>query len=62
MIVKVARAAEKQIAKLPVSEQRKIVRRLALLATQPFAGKKLAGEYADLRSLRAWPYRTVYYR
>lgn len=52
--------AEKQFLKLPKPERRKIEKKLKLLAENPHAGKKLAGEYANQRSLRAWPYRIIY--
>ena len=52
--------AEKQFLKLPNSERTKIEKKLKLLMKNPLAGKKLAGEYADQRSLRAWPYRIIY--
>jgi len=34
---------------------------LAVLAENPHAGKKLKGEYKDFYSIRAWPYRVIYY-
>ncbi len=52
--------AEKQFLKLPKPERRKIEKKLRLLAENPHAGKKLAGNYANQRSLRAWPYRIIY--
>ncbi len=52
--------AEKQFLKLPKPERRKIEKKLKLLAENPHTGKKLAGEYANQRSLRAWPYRIIY--
>jgi mRNA-degrading endonuclease RelE of RelBE toxin-antitoxin system len=52
--------AEKQFLKLPKPERNKIEKKLKLLSQDPHAGKKLAGEYAEQRSLRAWPYRILY--
>lgn len=52
--------AVKQLKKLPKTEVIKIIRKLELLAKDSTAGKQLKGELADLRSLRAWPYRIVY--
>ncbi len=52
--------AEKQFKKLPKPERSKIQKKFNLLAENPQAGKKLAGEYAGQRSLRAWPYRIIY--
>lgn len=52
--------ADKQLRKLPKTEQKKILRKLLLLALEPLIGKLLKGEFEGLRSLRAWPYRIVY--
>jgi mRNA-degrading endonuclease RelE of RelBE toxin-antitoxin system len=52
--------AEKQFRKLPKPEQRKIEKKLKLLSVNPHAGKKLTGDYAQERSIRAWPYRIIY--
>lgn len=53
--------AEKQFIKLPKTERKKIEKKLKLLAENPNAGKKLVGEYANQRSIRAWLYRIIYY-
>lgn len=53
--------AEKQYQHLPKSEQTKIKKRLYLLKKNPKEGKKLSGLLSKTRSLRAWPYRIVYY-
>ncbi len=52
--------AQKQFLKLPKPERKKIEKKLKLLTENPHSGKKLAGEYANYRSLRAWPYRIIY--
>jgi mRNA-degrading endonuclease RelE of RelBE toxin-antitoxin system len=52
--------AQKQFLKLPKSERAKVEKKLKLLTQAPYAGKKLSGEYANQRSLRAWPYRIIY--
>lgn len=52
--------AKKQYGKLAKAEQPKVKRKLALLAKNEGVGKKLGGEFAGLRSLRAWPYRIIY--
>jgi mRNA-degrading endonuclease RelE of RelBE toxin-antitoxin system len=52
--------AEKQFRKLPKPEQRKIEKKLKLLSVNPHTDKKLTGEYAQERSIRAWPYRIIY--
>lgn len=53
--------ATRQYNHLPKSEQAKIKKKLSLLETESLAGKKLSGEFSELRSLRAWPYRIIYY-
>lgn len=50
----------KQLKKLPLSERKKVIRKLELLQSDPKAGKELRGELEGLRSLRAWPYRIIY--
>lgn len=52
--------AVKQLNKLPLSEKKKVIRKLELLATDSLVGKALKGELAGLYSLRAWPYRIIY--
>jgi len=53
--------AEKQYGKLPKIEQKKIKKKLATLEENQKSGKKLSGNLSELRSLRAWPYRIIYY-
>jgi mRNA-degrading endonuclease RelE of RelBE toxin-antitoxin system len=53
--------AQKDFKNIPKSEQKKIEKRLSILINNPFFGKRLSGELKELRSLRAWPYRIVYY-
>lgn len=52
--------AEKQFLKLSKPERTKVEKKLKILAENSHAGKKLAGDYANQRSLRAWPYRIIY--
>jgi mRNA-degrading endonuclease RelE of RelBE toxin-antitoxin system len=52
--------AEKQFRKLQKVERSKVGKKLKLLVQDPHAGKKLAGDYENQRSLRAWPYRIIY--
>lgn len=52
--------AIKQLKKLPLVEKKKVIRKLELLASDPYAGKPLKGELADLFAFRAWPYRIIY--
>ena len=53
--------ADKQYQRLPKIEQNKIKKKLIFLKKNPHDGKKLSGKWAQLRSVRAWPYRIVYY-
>ena len=53
--------AQKQYIKLPQSEKKKIKKKLLALESDKLSGKKLVGELKDFRSLRAWPYRIIYY-
>ncbi len=53
--------ALKQYNQLPKVEKTKIKKRLLLLEQNSQEGKKLSGEYTDLRSLKAWPYRIIYF-
>lgn len=61
MIASFTGPAEKQYAKLPSSERKKIDRKIELLELKPYAGKKLEGVFAEKRSLKAWPYRIIYW-
>ena len=61
MQVIVTPKALKQYNHLPKTEQSKIKKKLLGLEQNSQEGKKLSGEYAQLRSLRAWPYRILYY-
>ena len=52
--------AIKSLEKLPVSEKRKINKKIEALKKNPFLGKKLNGHLVGIYSLRAWPYRILY--
>jgi len=53
--------AQEDIKKIPKTEKNKIKKKLLLLEKEPFSGKKLMGKLKDLYSLKAWPYRIIYY-
>jgi len=53
--------AQKQYEKLPKPEQKKVKKKLKALEAEPYVGKKLAGDLKELRSIKAWPYRILYY-
>ena len=61
MLVIITPKAVKQYKHIPKSEQAKIKKKLILLEQNPEEGKKLSGQYTKLRSLKAWPYRIIYY-
>lgn len=52
--------ALKQLEKLGKKDQRKIRRVVDYLVEDPFAGKKMRGEYKGQYTMRAWPYRIIY--
>lgn len=60
MEVRLIKRALKQLKSLPLIQQKKISRTLLLLKSNPFAGKKLEGEFSGSYTLRAWPYRIIY--
>lgn len=60
MQVILSRAAKKQYDHLPESQQKKVYKKLLSLETNPLSGKKLSGELALYRSLRAWSFRIIY--
>lgn len=61
MILKFSTPAVKQLKKLSQREKIKAWKKIQLLKTDPFVGKKLKGEFEGLRSVRAWPYRIIYH-
>jgi len=60
MKVILSKEAQKNYAHLPVSEQKKVKKKLFSLEKNPFDGKKLEGQLSKYRSIRAWPYRIIY--
>lgn len=60
MKVEYSHTARKQIKKLPKSKQVKVLGTIEKLKNDPYAGKKLKGEFEGLRSLKVWPYRIIY--
>jgi len=61
MNVFLTREAQKQYKNLSQPDKEKIDKKTILLDNEPFIGKKLSGEYKETRSLKAWPYRVVYF-
>lgn len=60
MDVVLSKNARKDYERLPKSQLAKVYKKLVLLEQNPYAGKKLTGEFEGVRSLRAWPYRIFY--
>lgn len=52
--------SEKDFAKLPKVEKKKILKKLKTIETNPLSGKPLTGELKSSYSVRAWPYRIIY--
>jgi len=61
MWIFLTKEAYKQYLKLKVLNRNKVEKKISYLILHPFVGKKLSGEYKSSRSLRAWPYRIIYY-
>ncbi|TSC88084.1 MAG: Uncharacterized protein G01um10147_315 [Microgenomates group bacterium Gr01-1014_7] len=53
--------AQKQLKHLSSAAYMKIKKKLLMVKQEPYSGKKLEGELSELRVLRAWPYRILYY-
>ncbi len=60
MQVILSKEAQKNYNHLPKVQQIKIKKKITALQENPYLGKKLEGELAGDRSLRAWPYRIIY--
>lgn len=60
MRVEYSETARKQLKRLPRDKQIKVLQKIEKLKNDPYAGKKLKGEFEGLRSLKAWPYRIIY--
>lgn len=55
-----SRTSEKEFAKLPKIEQKKVFKKLKSIQSSPLLGKPLTGELKSFYSIRAWPYRIIY--
>lgn len=60
MRIEYSSIARKQLKKLPKYKQLKALNKIEKLKNDPYAGKKLMGVFAGLRSLKVWPYRIIY--
>lgn len=54
-------SALKQYNLLPENFKLKVRKKLLFLENNPHEGKKLSGKLSEIRSLRVWPYRILYY-
>jgi len=55
------RRAKKDFNKIPQKDQPRIERVISLLAYNSYVGKKLGGDLQNRYSIRAWPYRIIYW-
>lgn len=56
----VSKEAQKNLSKVPVDYAERIRTKIAVLATEPYIGKKLEGRLSNRYSIRIWPYRIIY--
>ena len=54
-------SALKQYNLLPENYKLRVRNKLSFLEKNPHEGKKLSGKLSEIRSLRVWPYRVLYY-
>lgn len=59
-VVYITRKAQKQFEKLVPKMRSLVLQTFTHLGTNPFAGKKLEGEYEGFWAIRVWPYRIIY--
>lgn len=52
--------AQRDSRKIPKKDRLKIRKRLRLLESNPYSGKKLGGKLEGYYSLKIWPYRAIY--
>ena len=52
--------AIKNLKNIHASDKQKAKKKIESLLANPLLGKKLKGEFSELRSLRAWPLRIIY--
>jgi len=53
--------SKRDLKKISFNEVKKIERQLLRLEKEPFSGKKLTGKLSGFYSLKAWPYRIIYF-
>ena len=60
-IVLLTPQAQKELMKIPLIERKKIIRQIRGMENGAVVGKKLSGELKNYLSIRAWPYRIIYF-
>lgn len=58
--VVIAKRAQRGLNRINSQYKPRILVALVGLASDPYLGKKLAGEYKEQRSYEVWPYRIIY--
>jgi len=54
-------SALEQYKVLPENLKLRVRNKLLFLENNPHEGKKLSGKLSEIKSLRVWPYRILYY-
>lgn len=52
--------AQKNLSKIPLPWQQRIIITIDLLAENPYMGEKMWGKFKDCFKIRIWPYRIIY--
>ncbi len=58
--VRIEKRARKELDKIPLRYQKKVLATLLIIASDPYIGKKLSGKLNGLYSYQVWPYRIIY--
>jgi addiction module RelE/StbE family toxin len=58
--IRFEKRTQKELDKIPIKYQKRILAVLPAIADNPFVGKKLNGKLAGLYSYHVWPYRIIY--
>ncbi len=58
--VRVANSAKKNLKKIPLPWQKRIIDTLEMLEVNPFIGLSMKGTYKEKCKIRIWPYRIIY--
>jgi len=52
--------AQKNLLKIPLPWQQRIIIAVSLLEENPFMGEKMWGKFKNCFKIRIWPYRIIY--